>query len=215
VDHADSFTTFYTAAHGHVLTAVSATLRDPHLAAEAVDEAFVRAAERWRSVQEVRNKEGWVYRVAINWATSWRRKLALRPTRSAAHLDRAHRDEVPDLDLADALAVLPLDQRQTLVLRYAFGCSVRDTAAQLGVTEGTVKSRVSRARERLLADGSWQDDDHDDPHHDHRHDHRHHDRSHGPHHDPHHDHRHDHRHDDGADELASEHDDSEVTHGRP
>jgi RNA polymerase sigma factor (sigma-70 family) len=205
VDDADSFTTFYTAAHGHVSTAVHATLRDPHLAAEAVDEAFVRAAERWRSVQEVHNKEGWTYRVAINWATSWRRKLALRPTRSADHLDRASRDEIPDLDLADALAVLPLDQRQTLVLRYALGCSVRDTAEQLGVTEGTVKSRVSRARDRLLADGSWQDHDGDLPHD------LPHDRPHDPHHDrPHHD-----RYHDGTDELASEHDDSEVFDGRP
>jgi RNA polymerase sigma factor (sigma-70 family) len=207
VDDADSFTTFYTAAHGHVLTAVHATLRDPHLAAEAVDEAFVRAAERWRSVQEVHNKEGWTYRVAINWATSWRRKLALRPTRSADQLDRAHRDEIPDLDLADALAVLPLDQRQTLVLRYAFGCSVRDTAEQLGVTEGTVKSRVSRARERLRADGAWQDGD--DRHRDGRHD------QHDDGHDDQHDDGHDDQHDDGTAELAREHDDNEVFDGRP
>jgi RNA polymerase sigma-70 factor, ECF subfamily len=157
VDDADAFTAFYTDAHGRIRAAVRATLGDPQLADDATDEAFVRAAERWSQVRGMANRDGWTYRVAVNWATSWRRKLARRPTRSAEQLDRAHHDDLPDLDLADALAVLPLDQRQMLVLRYALGSSVREVADTLGVAEGTVKSRVHRARQRLLADGSWQD----------------------------------------------------------
>jgi RNA polymerase sigma factor (sigma-70 family) len=165
VQDTEAFTTFYTTAHGRVLTAVRITLGDDHLAHEAVDEAFTRAAERWSSVAEMRNRVGWTYRVAVNWATSWRRKLALRPTRSVAALDRWHHDPLPDLDLAGALEHLDLDQRQMLVLRYSLGCSVREVAATLGVAEGTVKSRVYRARQRLLEDGTWQlgpDDDGED-----------------------------------------------------
>jgi RNA polymerase sigma factor (sigma-70 family) len=157
VDDADAFAAFYTDAHGRVRKAPRATLGDVQLADDATDEAFVRAAERWGQVRAMTNRDGWTFRVAVNWATSWRRKLARRPTRSAEELDRAHRDPVPDLDLAAALAVLPLDQRQMLVLRYALGCSVREVADTLGVAEGTVKSRVHRARQRLLADGTWQD----------------------------------------------------------
>jgi RNA polymerase sigma-70 factor, ECF subfamily len=157
VDDVDAFAAFYIDAHGRVRTAVRATVGDVLLADDATDEAFVRAAERWEQVREMANRDGWTYRVAVNWATSWRRKLARRPTRSAEQLDRAHRDPVPDVDLAEALAVLPLDQRQMLVLRYALGCSVREVAETLGVPEGTVKSRVHRARLRLLADGTWQD----------------------------------------------------------
>ncbi|WP_052666777.1 RNA polymerase sigma factor [Nitriliruptor alkaliphilus] len=162
----DGFTTFYTATHGRVLTAVRVTLGDDLLAHEAVDEAFTRAAERWASVSEMPNRVGWTYRVAVNWATSWRRKLALRPTRSVEALDRSHHDPTPDLDLIGALEHLDLDQRQMLVLRYAIGCSVQEVAATLGVAEGTVKSRVYRARQRLIEDGSWQlgpeDDDGED-----------------------------------------------------
>ena len=80
-------------------------------------------------------------------------------------LDRAHDDVVADVDLAAALAVLPVDQRQMLVLRYAFGCSVREVADALGVPEGTVKSRVHRARQRLRSDGTWPDGSgRDEPH---------------------------------------------------
>ncbi|MTV24112.1 sigma-70 family RNA polymerase sigma factor [Nitriliruptoraceae bacterium ZYF776] len=162
VDDADSFTRFYTAEHGQLVTAVRFTLDDPALAREAVDEAFTRAAERWSSVRDMRNRRGWVYRVAVNWATSWRRKLALRPTRTAEALDRTHQDPVPDVDLAAALRRLPPDHRQALVLRYALGCSVAETAQLLGVAEGTIKSRVHRARAELVEDGSWQLDGFDD-----------------------------------------------------
>lgn len=163
MDHADAdaFAAFYTGAHPDVHRAVQATLGDPQLAHDAVNEAFTRAAERWSQVRDLRNPAGWAYRVAVNWATSWRRKLALRPTRPTEQLDRAHRDIVPDLDLAEALSVLPLAQRQMLVLRHAFGYSVVEVADTLGVAEGTVKSGVHRARQRLRNDGSWQDRPHD------------------------------------------------------
>lgn len=156
MDDVDAFTRFYTAEHGRLVTAVAVTLDDPSLAREAVDEAFTRAAERWPSVHAMGNRTGWVYRVAVNWATSWRRKLALRPTRTADALDRPHDDTLPDVDLIAALRQLDRDHRQALVLRYALGCSVPETAAALGVAEGTVKSRVHRARQTLIADGSWQ-----------------------------------------------------------
>lgn len=156
MEHADAFARFYTAEHGQLLTAVRITLGSAHLADDAVDEAFTRAAERWPTVSRSDNPAGWVYRVAINWATSWRRKLALRPTRTAAALDRPHHDPELDVDLVAALAELPLDQREMLVLRYAMGYPVAAVAATLGVAEGTVKSRIHRARQRLIADGSWQ-----------------------------------------------------------
>ena len=157
MDDAATFADFYTDAHGPVLAAVRVTLRDDQLARDAVDEAFVRAAERWGQVRDADNRAGWVYRVAVNWATSWRRKWSRRPTRPVETLDRSHRDATPDLDLREALAGLPLAQRQMLVLRHALGCSVRETAEVLGVAEGTVKSGVHRAREHLRADATWQD----------------------------------------------------------
>jgi RNA polymerase sigma factor (sigma-70 family) len=128
------------------------TLGDRHLAADAVDEAFARAAERWAVVSRMDRPSGWVYRVAVNWATSWRRKWSRRPTLPAAALDRPAHDDLESVTLADGLAGLPLIQRQMLVLRFVLGYSVPETAVALDVAEGTVKSGVHRARQQLRAD---------------------------------------------------------------
>jgi RNA polymerase sigma factor (sigma-70 family) len=152
VEDADAFAAFYEASYASVTAAVRATLGEAQLARDATDEAFARAAERWEAVRAADRPAAWIYRVAINWAYSWRRKWARRPTRPVEALDGEHRDVMPDLDLARQLAVLPLQQRQMLVLRVAFGMTVTETATVLGVAEGTVKSGVHRAKQRLRDD---------------------------------------------------------------
>ena len=152
MEDADAFAAFYEENYASVAAAVRATLGDAQLARDAVDEAFVRAVERWTSVRAADKPAAWTYRVAINWAHSWRRKWARRPTRPTESLDRAHRDVMPDLDLARQLSVLSIEQRQMLVLRLAFDLSVAETAAVLGVAQGTVKSGVHRAKQRLRDD---------------------------------------------------------------
>jgi RNA polymerase sigma-70 factor (ECF subfamily) len=65
-------------------------------------------------------------------------------------------------ELRRALAMLPADQREALILIGAAGLSYEDAAAITGVAIGTVKSRVSRARDRLgaiLAKGGIASDD--------------------------------------------------------
>jgi RNA polymerase sigma factor (sigma-70 family) len=145
----DEFTAFYERRRAEVHAAVAVTLGDHDLAAEAVDEAFVRAAERWDQVSEMGRPAGWVYRVAVNWATSWRRKWSRRPTRPAELLDRPYEDDLTTVTLLEELSRLSLPHRQMLVLRFVLGYSVSETAAALGVAEGTVKSGVHRARQQL------------------------------------------------------------------
>jgi RNA polymerase sigma factor (sigma-70 family) len=146
------FTAFYERCRAEVHAAVAVTVGDHHLAADAVDEAFVRAAERWGQVSGMDRPAGWVYRVAVNWATSWRRKWSRRPTMPVEVLDRADHDDLDSVSLLEALAELPLLQRQMLVLRFVLGYSMQETAVALDVAEGTVKSNVHRARQQLRAD---------------------------------------------------------------
>jgi RNA polymerase sigma factor (sigma-70 family) len=145
----EGFAAFYGRSCTQVHAAVAVTVGDHHLAADAVDEAFVRAAERWGQVSQMDRPAGWVYRVAVNWATSWRRKWSRRPTLPIAALERGQVDDLASVTLAEELAGLPLAQRQMLVLRFVLGYSVAETAVALGVAEGTVKSGVHRARQRL------------------------------------------------------------------
>ncbi len=148
----DGFDAFYTGCRVEVHRAVAVTVGDHHLAADAVDEAFVRAAERWGQVSQMDRPAGWVYRVAVNWATSWRRKWSRRPTLPVEVLDRPHHDDLTAVTLLERLSGLPLLQRQMLVLRFVLGFSVRETAVALDVAEGTVKSSVHRARQQLRAE---------------------------------------------------------------
>lgn len=143
------FSVFYDASRDELYAALLATLADPQLAREALDEGLTRAAERWPQVRTMHRPAGWVYRVAVNWATSWRRKWSLRPTRPLDTLDGHHHDTLPDLDLARQLSTLPLPELQVLMLRYALEYSIEETAAVLGVAPSTVTRGVRRARERL------------------------------------------------------------------
>jgi RNA polymerase sigma-70 factor (ECF subfamily) len=152
VEDEQGFAEFYRACRLRVYPALVATLGEPRLAEESIDEALTRAAERWSQVRTLDRPAGWVYRVGVNWATSWRRKLSLRPTRRSEDLDRAHLDVLPDFDLVRLLSDLPLRQRQMLILRFGLGYSVEETAALLGVAAGTVKSGVHRARQQLRDD---------------------------------------------------------------
>ena len=147
-----AFAAFYERRVDELRAAVTVTLRDHQLAREAVDEAFVRAAERWEQVADMDRPAGWVYRVAVNWATSWRRKWSRRPTLPAEVLDQPWLDDLGTVPLLDQLAELPVRQRQMLVLRFVLGYSVAETARALDVAEGSVKSGVHRARQRLRSE---------------------------------------------------------------
>lgn len=139
------FTTFYRRDRDRLCRTVGLTVGDPQLAADAVDEAFTRAYARWGQVRGCREPAAWVYRVAVNWATSWRRKWSRRPTLPVEELDRAHVDPVIDTEVLDRLRSLPAERREAVVLRYVLDLSVAETAEITGVSEGTVKSRVHRA----------------------------------------------------------------------
>ena len=101
------FDRFYAQHRDRLATAISLTLRDIDLGTEATDEAFVRACQRWEQIREYSNPQGWVYRVAMNWARSWlrrrRREIEKRPL---LNFDSSFVDELIDVDLERALDTL-------------------------------------------------------------------------------------------------------------
>lgn len=149
-DPALAFADFYRSERDRLVRAMALTLGDADLGAEAVDEAFVRAFQRWRRVGAFDDPAGWVYRVALNWATSVLRR------RRRAPLPPVERDTTDvaapgEPTVTAALAQLPVDQRAVIVCRYYLHLSERETAAALGVRPGTVKSRSHRALQTLEA----------------------------------------------------------------
>jgi len=143
------FEDFYRSRREQVFRGLTLTLRDRDLAADAADEAMARAYQHWRSVRSYHNPEGWVYRVGLNWARS-RMRRTRREVRGFRLEDRPGADLPPaDPVIAAALEQLPLEQRAVVVLRFYFDWSTEQVAKALGVPTGTVKSRLSRALERL------------------------------------------------------------------
>jgi RNA polymerase sigma-70 factor (ECF subfamily) len=144
------FEVWYQREHPVLLRALWAMSGDLDLAADAVDEAFSRALERWDRVSAMESPGGWVHTTAVN---AYRRSLRRR-----ALEDRLLRRRRPpmepvarDLDLAlwTAVADLPRRQREVIVLRYVTDLPVAAIADALGITEGGASASLAKARRRL------------------------------------------------------------------
>jgi RNA polymerase sigma-70 factor, ECF subfamily len=126
---------------------------DRAAAEDATQEAFARALVRWRRLEGQPWAAGWVMTTAMN---AVRRSMRRRPTPDD---DPRWAAADPDarLDVRDAIGRLPARQQHAVALHYLLDLSVDDTAAAMGVTSGTVKVHLARARAAL--GGSLRDDD--------------------------------------------------------
>jgi RNA polymerase sigma-70 factor (ECF subfamily) len=126
-------------------------------AEDAVQEALARAWERSDRGERIDSLEGWVTRVAMNLSRSRFRRIRAE-ARARERLSAQGRGPLTDaqtvetrLDVAKALAALPRQQRAAAVLRYYLDMDVREIARVLGISEGTAKTTLFRARRKLAA----------------------------------------------------------------
>lgn len=131
---------------------------DSHLAEDAFQAAFVVLARRAADVRPAEAVRAWLYGVAVRTARGVRAVTARRLAREVpvpAVPDRAGEVvEQPDADtlaiLDEEVAGLPEHLRAAVVLCELDGLSRKDAAKRLGVAEGTLSSRLAKAR-KLLA----------------------------------------------------------------
>ncbi len=120
----------------------------------------------WRGLKNYHGDcafETWVYRVAANCCIDYLRKKKRDRSESIEPLREAGFDPADpkagteeqavkaeeQQELREYIAQLPEEQREALILTQLEGISYEAAAAQLGISEGTVKSRVNRARAKL------------------------------------------------------------------
>ena len=135
-------------------------LDDPAEADEAVQEALIAALQSLDSFRGGSSVSTWLYSITLNACRSRLRKRQVRQRLDqtlqglARVLGTAHPEETlvkhqTEDDLWGALQTLDEKHRLPVILRYYDEFSIAEIAVVLGISEGTVCSRLFTARERL------------------------------------------------------------------
>jgi RNA polymerase sigma-70 factor (sigma-E family) len=153
------FEQFVSAASPQLLRSAYLLLGDRDDAEDLLQTALIRTLRRWDAISG--SPAAYAFAVLVNLSRDHKRALGRRPliVRDAEVPDRLANDLVESLVERDAVvqAALRLSraQREALACRFLLDLSVAETAAALGVPEGTVKSHTARAlaaMRELLAD---------------------------------------------------------------
>ena len=153
-------------------------VRDEHAAEDLLQEVFLRVwthADQWNRQGAFK---GWLFRIATNTALNHLRSLRRRPQQSLEVPDNIDGEDNPDTPawlvdnaslgpdqaleaseqssrLQQIIRDLPEDKREVFHLVHQMEMSLREAADELGIPEGTAKSRLHYARERLSR--QWQE----------------------------------------------------------
>jgi RNA polymerase sigma-70 factor (ECF subfamily) len=129
-------------------------------ALDATQDAFISAFKRASSFRGEAAFSTWLYRIGINSCNDLLRRKGRLPIprddeaaeerEAASSPGRSLEEEVVTrVDLTAALAALPMEYREALAMHDLGGVPYEDIATVTGVAVGTVKSRISRGRQKL------------------------------------------------------------------
>lgn len=125
-------------------------------AEEAIQDAFLRAFRALGSYEDRERFSAWLTRILVNQcrtvlASSHRREAVFSDleVRHAEHYANADERESEWPEMERALAQLPAEQREAIVLRYADDLTYDEMARVTGAGESALKMRVQRAFARL------------------------------------------------------------------
>jgi len=126
---------------------------DVQRADDLVQTALMKLYVAWPRLTKADNVDAYVRRIIVNAHVDearrpWRRETVTLDGHEPAIADQRPEDREA---LIRALSQLPVGQRRVVVLRHYWGLSVGETARDLGISEGTVKSQCAIALHKLEA----------------------------------------------------------------
>ena len=141
----------YHASYRRLVVQMYAVCGDLADAEDAVQEAFVSVVRKERKFREVDNPEAWVRTAALNFLrTRWRHAAVVRKYQPRVAEQPVPVEVGPEhVAIVAALSQVDVNQRLVVVLHHLADLETAEIAAELGIPEGTVKSRLARARARL------------------------------------------------------------------
>lgn len=157
-DEAGAFVeTLFAKHHGEIYAYLMRMMRDPEVAADMTQDAFVKAYKNYASLEKPENARAWLYQIAHRVALDEiRRRKIIRflpwtgesrgSAPSAEHLVMEGRFSG---DMQRALARIPERQRAALMLAELHDLTGLELAAALGVSHVAVRALLTRARESL------------------------------------------------------------------
>ncbi len=160
VAEAVDFEEFFQVEYRGLVRALYLLTGDQGEAEELAQATMARVYERWHRVRVMESPAGYVYRAAVNLHRQRLRHLAVRARRLLVMAVHAESTQTLGpgvrLELADAIASLPIGQRQAFMLVEWLGMSAEEAARILRIAPASVRTRIHRARAALrerLGDG--------------------------------------------------------------
>jgi RNA polymerase sigma-70 factor (ECF subfamily) len=152
-DAVDTLEVLFRAHYARLVRALTLVSGSREAAADAVQEAFVKAHLHWPRIRRYDDPVGWIRRIAVNRLRDDHRR-SIRKQRAVDRLACEQTtvtvpDDSPDADLRWMLAQLPGQQRLALALFYVDELSVAEVAATMRLSDGAVKFHLHQGRERL------------------------------------------------------------------
>ena len=147
----------FAAHHGEIYAYLIRMLRDPDLAADLTQDAFIKAYRNYNVLEKPENARAWLYQIAHRVALDHiRRQKIVRflPWTGESHgsapsTERLVMDAHLSGDLQRALARIPERQRAALLLAELHDLTGLELAAALGVSHVAARALLTRARESL------------------------------------------------------------------
>ncbi len=152
----EEYEAFVRAHSARLIRSLSLIVLDRELAADAAQDAFLKLYLRWDTVGELKDPVAWVYKVALNRATDYRRRIArklrlIERLQAQSYSDGWMAPEASSWALTAAFRNLPLGQRTAATLYYLADFSTEEAARMMNVSKGTVERHLNRARKTLRA----------------------------------------------------------------
>ena len=149
------FDELYAAYADDVLRMAYFYLADRHKAEDVCQDVFVKLYTHGHTIAPGREK-AWLLRVTVNscrdlWRSAWLKRVVLgAPTLDIipAQDDTIEQRE-EKAELMRAVQKLPAAFKETVLLHYYQGLGISEIAQMLDLPEGTISSRLSRARKKL------------------------------------------------------------------
>ena len=158
-----SFESIYKTYSGFVYNVAIRMTSNQHNAEEIAQEVFLTIYRKLKSFSFESSFKTWVYRITVNGAINYLKKISaerhkinqskneLKQRVGSNQVEKMMNQEYREKIISSMLASLNTDQRICIILRNLKGLSYEEIAKTLKVNINTVRSRLKRARETLLA----------------------------------------------------------------